>query len=366
MSFLVCHIQKFKSSDVKGMQIHNQRESKNSKNVDIDHEKTKLNFDLHNRSSVNYNKRVKEILENGYKGTRAIRKDAVVMTSTLVTSDSEFFKKLSPEKQKEFFKQSYEYFKERYGEKNIVSATIHLDEKTPHMHLCSVPLTEDGKLSAKTLLDRKSLREIQDELPKHLQAKGFVIERGKEGSENSHVEINEFKKQTAEELGKELDKNIDTIKTHLNELQDVFTSTNDITRIETKKSLTGSKITLKTYDYNKLLESATKGVYLSSENNHLKSENKRLLEENREIKSALNSYEDSIKGLKSQSRKDKKSMEKTKEQYKEQGQAMFNTLKRHNLIPEAQQELEAIKQAKEAEKVVEKALSKSKDFRMER
>ena len=154
MSYLVCHVQKFKSSDVKGMQKHNQRESENSKNKDIDRSKTEFNYDLHNKQHINYNHKVKEILTNGFKGTKAIRKDAVVMTSTLITSDGEFFKKLLPEEQKEFFKQSYEYLKDRYGEKNIVSATIHMDETNPHMHLCSVPLTKEGRLSAKILFDR--------------------------------------------------------------------------------------------------------------------------------------------------------------------------------------------------------------------
>ncbi len=138
MSYLVCHIQKFKNSDVKGLQIHNQRESDKSKNIDIDKSKSHLNIDLHNDSSINYNKQVKKIIKQGYKGTKAIRKDAVVMTSTLVTSDNKFFSEMPLNKQLEFFKQSYEYFKNRYGYENIVSAVVHLDEKTPHMHLCSV------------------------------------------------------------------------------------------------------------------------------------------------------------------------------------------------------------------------------------
>ena len=362
MSFLVCHIQKFKSSDVKGMQIHNQRESENSKNVDIDLEKTKFIFDLHNHSSVNYNKRIKEILENGYKGTKAIRKDAVVMTSTLVTSDSEFFKKLSPEKQQEFFKQSYDYFKERYGEKNIVAASIHLDEKTPHMHLCSVPLTEDGKLSAKTLLDRKSLREIQDELPKHLQDKGFIIERGREGSENKHIEINEFKKQTAEKLSKELDKNIDVLKTHLNALQDVFTSRQALDSIESKKGLISSKIALKEDDYNKLLETASKAIYLSGENKLLRSENENLAQENANIKELANKNIRELQSL----RKENKNIKSNLRNFKEQGQAMYNILEKHNLIPEAKLEFKKLNESKEAEKTARKVLSRTKDIEMDR
>lgn len=113
---------------------------------------------------------------------------AVVMTSTLITSDGEFFKKLRLEEQKEFFKQSYEYLKDRYGEKNIVSATIHMDETNPHMHLCSVPLTEKGRLSAKILFDRKGLLTLQKELPSYLKSKSFDIQKG-ESSEKHPYKI---------------------------------------------------------------------------------------------------------------------------------------------------------------------------------
>ena len=99
MSYAVIHVQKFKMNDVKGIQIHNQRESPNSKNKDIDREKTELNYDLRNPELVKYNHKVKEIIKVGYTIDKAIRKDAVVMTGTLVTSDKEFFSKLSQAEQ---------------------------------------------------------------------------------------------------------------------------------------------------------------------------------------------------------------------------------------------------------------------------
>jgi len=52
--------------DVKGTQIHNQRESENSKNKDINKDRTILNYDLHNENHINYNHKVKEIIKDGY------------------------------------------------------------------------------------------------------------------------------------------------------------------------------------------------------------------------------------------------------------------------------------------------------------
>jgi hypothetical protein len=204
MSYAVIHVQKFKMNDVKGIQIHNQRESPNSKNKDIDREKTELNYDLRNPELVNYNHKVKEIIKVGYTIDKAIRKDAVVMTGTLVTSDKEFFSKLSQAEQKKYFKDAYDYLKERYGEKNIVAAVVHLDEKTPHMHVISVPITEAGRLSAKTLFDRNALRELQNELPKLLQDKGFEVKRGELGSDKTHVSPANFKKQEIHDLENEI------------------------------------------------------------------------------------------------------------------------------------------------------------------
>jgi len=281
MSYLVCHVQKFKSNDIKGIQIHNQRESENSKNKDIDISKTQLNYDLHNGIKINYNNKVKDILDKGYLGSRAIRKDAVVMTSTIISSDKDFFNDLSIQEKRDFFKSAYDKLSEIYGEKNIVSATVHFDEHTPHMHLCSVPLTEDGKLSAKTLFDRKSLRNLQDELPKHLNARGFNIQRG-ESSDSKHVDTNEHKKQQARiELhnlnsnAQKLKEDIKTltsdkeaitseiraIKRDYDNILDVRSCISDIDAIESKKSLTGSKMTIKVDDYKLLMALAKQGVY---------------------------------------------------------------------------------------------------------
>ena len=219
MSYAVIHVQKFKMNDVKGIQIHNQRESPNSKNLDIDRERTAQNYDLRNPEPVNYNHKVKEIIKDGYTIDKAIRKDAVVMTGTLVTSDKEFFSKLSLAEQKKYFQDAYDYLKERYGQKNIVAAVVHLDEKTPHMHVISVPITEDGRLSAKTLFDRKALRELQNELPKLLQDNGFEVKRGEPGSDKTHVSPADFKKQEIRDLENEIKGLQDKAIAHQNNLK---------------------------------------------------------------------------------------------------------------------------------------------------
>ncbi|PFZ67024.1 MobV family relaxase, partial [Bacillus pseudomycoides] len=129
---------------------------------------------------------------------RAIRKDAVVMCEFVVTSDRDFFERLSeedPDSQKDFFEEAYNFLKERYGEQNIVHAVVHLDEKTPHMHVGMVPITEEKKLSAKQIFNRKELVSLQDDFHTHMVEKGFDLERGV-SSDKKHIETARFKALT--------------------------------------------------------------------------------------------------------------------------------------------------------------------------
>ncbi|MDU7757782.1 MAG: MobV family relaxase, partial [Staphylococcus epidermidis] len=177
MSYMVCHFGKYKSGNVFGLQKHNQRENKNYSNMDIDKARTPLNYDLINKNDINYLERVKTIIEANRASERAIRKDATVYCECIISSDSAFFENLTEDKQKEFFKSSLDYLKNKIGEEFIISANVHMDETTPHMHVGFVPIIENS-LSAKKLIDRKFLREVQDQLPAYLKNLGFDIQRG--------------------------------------------------------------------------------------------------------------------------------------------------------------------------------------------
>ena len=92
-----------------------------------------------------------------------VRKDSVKFVDTLVTVSPEFAKAHEVE-MPEYFRRAFDFLKERVGEENIFSAVVHMDEKTPHMHLCFVPLTRDKRLSAKEILgNKKSMIRWQDD-----------------------------------------------------------------------------------------------------------------------------------------------------------------------------------------------------------
>ena len=197
MSFLVLHMDKFKKEAVRGIQSHNKRERQSHSNPDIDYERSSHNYDLHEPAADNYTEAIQNRIDDLLL-VKAVRKDAVHMCGLIVSSDSAFFEKLTPEDTRRFFEESKAFLTEFVGPENVISAMVHMDEKTPHMHFLHVPVTPEGKLSAKTLYTRESLKKLQTELPRHLQSLGFDVQRGVEqepGAAKKHLDTREFKQQ---------------------------------------------------------------------------------------------------------------------------------------------------------------------------
>ena len=196
MSYIVLHMDKFKKEAVRGIQSHNNRERESRSNPDIDYQRSAGNYDLHGQAA-DYAQAIQNRIDDLLL-VKAVRKDAVHMCGLIVSSDSAFFESLSQEDTRRFFEESKAFLTEFVGEKNVVSAMVHLDEKTPHMHFLHVPVTPEGRLSAKTIYTRESLKMLQTELPRHLQSLGFDLQRGVEqepGAAKKHLNTREFKQQ---------------------------------------------------------------------------------------------------------------------------------------------------------------------------
>ena len=197
MSYLVLHMEKFKKEAIRGIQSHNRRERESHSNPDIDYDRSAANYELHEAASSNYAEAIQNRIDELLL-VKAVRKDAVRMCGLIVTSDKAFFDGLTPEETRRFFEESKAFLTEFVGAENVVSAMVHMDEKTPHMHFLHVPVTPDGRLNANKIYTRQSLRKLQSELPAYLQSRGFVIERGVEqtpGSVKKHLDSREFKQQ---------------------------------------------------------------------------------------------------------------------------------------------------------------------------
>src|SRR5699024_12757230 len=103
MRYEVCKMQKVKSAGLKGMQFHNERVRKSRTNDDIDHERTREKYELKNDNNIDYNERVKEIIESQNTDKRKKRKDAVIVNKMLLKADREFKDQMDKGKQKRLF-----------------------------------------------------------------------------------------------------------------------------------------------------------------------------------------------------------------------------------------------------------------------
>lgn len=200
MSYLVFHLSKYKSSNIVGLQRHNQRENRNYGNKDIDTTMSDLNFDLVNSKNISFTKKVKDIIDSKRTTKKAIRKDAVTYCECIISSDNDFFRNLDIKEQQRFFEVSLKFLENRIGKDNIISANVHLDETTPHMHLGFVPMNLDGSLSAKKMVNRNFLREIQENLPYTLQKNGFDIQRGEKDNNVKHIDQKIYKSNLNKEI----------------------------------------------------------------------------------------------------------------------------------------------------------------------
>lgn len=193
MAKIVARTQKLKMGNLNGLGSHVDRSFKGHSNPDIDTSRSDQNYDLVDRDKT-IHKDILDYIEDRKTSSRAIRKDAVLCNDWVITSSQDFFKDLDQEETKRFFESSKNYFAERFGSENIRYAVVHLDETTPHMHMGIVPFDQENKLAAKRVFDKKTLLEIQEDLPKFLKKQGFEIERGEQGSDRKHLDTPEFKK----------------------------------------------------------------------------------------------------------------------------------------------------------------------------
>ena len=148
---------------------------------------------------------VQQRIEKGYTGKTPIRKDAVKFLSLILTGTHEQIMKIHQTNLFSAYVQANkDFLKEEYGKDNIVKLELHRDEKTPHFHAIIVPLTKDGRLSAKEVVgDRKKLKAFQDRYAAAM--KPFGLERGEEESKNTHITTKEFY-QELEKTRKEVEK----------------------------------------------------------------------------------------------------------------------------------------------------------------
>ena len=185
--YAILRFAKYKGPEIGGIESHNERtKEKYASNPDIDTSRSHLNFHLIKPERKYRAEAEKQIAEAGCR----TRSDSVRVVEALITATPEFFKGKKRSEIKEFFSEALEFMKQHKSSETIISAVVHVDEKTPHMHLCFVPLTEDKRLCAKEILgNKKKLTQWQDQYWEHMVKKYPDLERGESASETGRTHI---------------------------------------------------------------------------------------------------------------------------------------------------------------------------------
>jgi len=154
------------SGNAGGIEAHHERMKDSYKsNPDIHTTRSERNFHLV-EPGQRYSKEIKNRIEAARERNPKIvvKNNSVRFVDTLIAASQGYFFRMPDEHVKRYFQTALKFFEEKVSEKNIVSAVIHMDEKTPHMHLVFVPLTEDDRLSAKEIIGGPAgCRKWQDE-----------------------------------------------------------------------------------------------------------------------------------------------------------------------------------------------------------
>ena len=207
MSFAIIRNTKYKRENLKGIYRHNKRKNKNYSNDNIDKEKTYLNYSLKS-PKYRYDKEF-DMMKERYKLKGQIKTVSNIACEYIITSDKQFFEEIGEEETKRYFETAYKFVSEykNLGEQYIMSAKVHMDEETPHMHLIFLPVvhTTDKKgnniyklACSEFWKEKDSYRRLQDAFYQYMTSHNFKLERGvpKEETGREHIDIKEYKEIT--------------------------------------------------------------------------------------------------------------------------------------------------------------------------
>ena len=204
MSYATIRNTNYKMKNLSGIYRHNERKNTNYSNKDINRQNSILNYSIKAPYST-YEKIFKDI-QKKYNLKGMIKKVSNVMCEFIITSDKEFFKAIGEEETKRYFETAYKFVANynNLGEDFIVSAKVHNDESTPHMHILFIPVVhkkdkngnEIKKIACSEYWKGKdSYRKLQDNFYSYMTKSGFNLERGNK-EENEHIPIEKLKKIT--------------------------------------------------------------------------------------------------------------------------------------------------------------------------
>lgn len=226
MSYAIIRNEKYKRDNLKGIYRHNERKNKNYSNKNIDITKSYLNYSIKS-PQYSYEKEF-DIIKEKYNLKGQIKTVSNIVCEYIITSDKEFFESIGEKETKRYFETAYKFVCEykNLGEQYILSANVHMDENTPHLHLVFIPVvhTTDKKGNAIDKVacsefwkEKDSYIQLQNSFYSYITQNGFNLERGK-SSLKEHLSMKDYKEITNYEKTK---KTLEDIKIELPNVPDI-------------------------------------------------------------------------------------------------------------------------------------------------
>ena len=281
MSYAIIRNEKYTKDQMIKLAPHNEGVKKEYSNKNIDMTKTYQNYHLKKPQFSNYFKEFKRLKEeNNLKGQ--LHKNSIYACEMIITSDKYFFMSIGEKETKRYFQTAYEFVCNfnNLGEENIISAVVHMDEETPHMHITYIPVVDSKDKHGNNIRkiggydfwkERNSYMKLQDDFYEYVSLNGFNLERGKPNPNRNYKTVEELKELTNFYEGKKIEKEFEDT------LSPIYTSIKSFMNYE--------EFTPESVDQ-KILQP------LLHENNQLNDKIKQLKIQISNIESAINQYND--------------------------------------------------------------------------
>lgn len=291
MSYAIIRNEKYTLNQLNVLYRHNERKNTNYSNKDIIIENGKNNYSI-KYCPTTYEKAFREIKDK-YNLQGKIKNISNVACEYIITASPDFFEKLSQDEIKRYFESAYKFvcgFK-NLGEQYIISAKVHLDESTPHLHLVYLPVVHTiDKKSGKDIeklcctdfwKGKNSYKYLQDNFYNYVTKSGFNLERG-DTRDNKHIKIEDLKKVTNYEMQK-YEKEMINLEQEF-DIENPEELKKEYKRIIRKFNTLAKQYTrIKTMTDNVINEQ----IILENENNVIVQENERLEKENNYLQDFL-------------------------------------------------------------------------------
>ena len=282
MSYAIIRNENYKMGQLPYIYRHNERKNTNYSNKEINKNSSIKNYSLKN-INTSYQKAF-NIIKEKYKLKGQIKKVSNVMCELIITSDKDFFERIGEQETKRYFKLAYDFVVNynNLGEEFIVSAKVHNDETTPHLHIVFIPVVHTTNKKGKEInkiacsefwKGKESYRILQDRFYNYVVNNGFDLERGNT-KDNEHIPIEKLKKITNFEV-QEMFKDTNCLE------QEKITDNIEVMRNDYKRVINKFNTLAKRYTRIKNIveETMYKTEQVQEENYVLKQENKELKKE---------------------------------------------------------------------------------------